>query len=208
MVKEVINYYINRESKVFACLLDTKQAFDSKWWNGLLHKFYNIGIRGKLWWLFHEYLSGSSCSVMINGDLSVRFTISRSIKQGGLLSMFFFTVAYHDIHSYAIHPPAKGLNLYNIDVTKTTSAGDTILMSISASNLQLIKFSATKSMCITFGESKLRNSRNRTSRKWHLCDFGLREVNHGIYLGTKLCSYKSNKQLVLKGICVLSYWVS
>jgi hypothetical protein len=209
MVQEVINYYTNMGSKVYTCLLDIKQAFDSIWWNGLLHKLYSTGIRGKLWWLFNEWLSGSSCSVLINGDLSERFSISRSIKQGGLLSMFFFTVAYHDIHSHAILPPAKGLMYDNLDVTTPTFADDTIIMSLSVNNLQLIlnnvcqygrqwriKFSPTKSMCITFGETKQNNNRNRSTRQWHLGDCALQEVDHAVYLGTKLCAFKCNKQLI------------
>ena len=93
MVQEVINHYCRQGSKLYTCLIDIKQAFDSINWNTLLYKLHKIGIEGKTWCLFNECLNNSTSSVMINGVLSNQFPITRSIKQGGLLSMFFFCVA-------------------------------------------------------------------------------------------------------------------
>jgi hypothetical protein len=204
MVQEVINHFRDRGSKVFASFLDIQQAFDRIWWDGLLYKLSNIGIKGKLWWLFREWLVGSSCNIMVNGELSDSFTISRSIKQGGLLSMFYFCVSYYDIHQEAIQPPAVGLTYYDVDMSTPTFADDTLLMSLSVSNLQLmldnvyrygsrwrVRFSSSKSCCLTFGESRCMNNRNRLTRQWHLGNAPIEEVDHCIYLGNTMSAYKS-----------------
>jgi hypothetical protein len=135
--------------------------------DGLILKISSIGIKGKLWWLFDEWLQGSTCNVMINGELSDSFTITRSIKQGGLLSMFYFCVSHYDIHTDTIKSPATGLMWHGIDVSTPTFADDTLLLSSTLRNLQhmlnniyqygrkwRVTFSSTKSLCMTFGESR------------------------------------------------------
>ncbi len=99
VVHEVINSYRNENSKLFSCLVDIEKAFDSLWWSGLLYKMSKIGIKNKLWFFFREWLLNSTCNVMINGEVSPSFTISRSIKQGGLLSMIMFCISIYDIHT-------------------------------------------------------------------------------------------------------------
>ena len=207
MVQEVINHYCRQGSKLYTCLIDIKQAFDSINWNTLLYKLHKIGIEGKTWCLFNECLNNSTSSVMINGVLSNQFPITRSIKQGGLLSMFFFCVAYYDIHSEIICQPANALMYHGIDVSSPTFADDTMIISSSVYNLQAmldnvymygnkwrITFSPEKSMCITFGETKYKNKVNMSSRQWYLGDSPLNEVDHVTYLGTKLCAYNQSVQ--------------
>jgi hypothetical protein len=104
---------------VYGCFLDIKQAFDMIWWEGLLYKLASIGITDKMWFLCKQWLDGSTCSILLDGDTSEQFSISRSIKQGGLLSMFFFTVAYHDIHQYILDT-SDGLSYYGKDVGSLT----------------------------------------------------------------------------------------
>ena len=202
MVLELIHHFTSRGRKVFAGFVDIQQAFDSIWWDGLLYKMSRIGIQGNLWWLLREWLIGSTSNVLINGELSDTLTITRSIKQGGLLSMFFFCVAYYDIHEEAIRSPAQGIDYHNVDVSTPTFADDTLLLSLSVRNLQLmlnnvhhygnrwrIRFSPSKSYCMTFGESKSSNTRNRLGRKWLLGNLSIQEVDHCLYLGNKICSY-------------------
>ena len=105
------------------------------WWEGLLYKLASIGITDKLWFLCKQWLDGSTCSILLGGDTSDQFSISRSIKQGGLLSMFFFTVAYHDIHQYILDT-SDGLTYYGKDIGSLTLADDTLLLSYTVNGLQ------------------------------------------------------------------------
>ena len=98
---EAIHYHTERGAKGFSYFLDIEKAYDKIWWDGLLLKLYNLGIRDKLWHLFRKWLLRSRGVVLYDGHLSEPFGITQGIKQGGVLSMFLFTVAVMDIHDYA-----------------------------------------------------------------------------------------------------------
>ena len=207
VVQEVINNYRNQKSKVFSCFLDIQKAFDSVWWSGLLYKMSQIGIKDKLWFLCRNWLHGSRCSVMINGETYSSFPITRSIKQGGLLSMLMFCISIYDIHSAVVEPPAKGIMYNGEDVSSLTFADDMLLLSSSVSDLQRmldnahdygtkwhIKFSPTKTVCLTFGETKRQHNLNTIHRSFHLGNIKLSEVTHTMYLGNKLCTYNNTSE--------------
>ena len=204
-VQEVIHKMCESNSKVYGCFLDIQRAFDMIWWNGLLYKISKIGIHDKLWWLFKEWLIGSKAHVLINGQLSDAFNISRSIKQGGLLSMFYFTVAYHDIHDY-VSKSNDSLKVYGIDVGSLTLADDTVLLANTVNGLQRminlaadygekwrIVYSTPKTKCITFGETKISNAKNRANRKWHMKSTPIEEVSEYCHVGVKLNAFHCTK---------------
>ena len=164
VVSEIINHYRNCHSKLHTCFVDIQQAFDTVWWSGLLYKIAHLGIRDKLWFLFKEWLYGSKCSVMLNGEFSSPFSISRSIKQGGMLSMLLFCIAHHDVHTEVAKRPAHRIIYNNVDVSSLSYADDTLLMSNTVNGLQYmltnlfqygrkwrVKFSPSKTVCLTFG---------------------------------------------------------
>ena len=216
MVQDVIQHHVESKGKVFSCFLDIKQAFDVIWWKGLLYKLAKIGIQGKLWWIFRNWLIGSQCGVLLNGELSDSFEITRSIKQGGLLSMFYFTVAYHDIHEFA-NRGGDGLIYHDIDVSSPTLADDTLLLANTVNGLQRmmdyahqygklwrLTYSVAKTKCMTFGETKRSNDVNRHRRRWKLGSDIIEEVNHFTYLGTVLCAFLSSKQRT-RDVCRKGY---
>jgi endonuclease/exonuclease/phosphatase family metal-dependent hydrolase len=206
VVQEVINHHCASGSKVYACFLDIKSAFDVIWWDGLLYKMSTIGVKNKLWWLFKNWLMDSSGSVLLNGEISNSFNITRSIKQGGLLSVFYFTVAYFDIHN-TVRCGNDGLKYYDIDVGSPTLADDTVLLSNTVAGLQRminkafqfsrqwrINFSIEKTKCMTFGESRRSNNANQVNREWKLGSFSIDEVSHFTHVGNMLCAYGSSQQ--------------
>ena len=161
-----------------------------------------LGIRHKLWYLFHNWLHGSTCNVMMNGNFSHIFPISRSIKQGGLLSMLFFCISIYDIHDSITQPPARGIQYNNEDVSSLTFADDILLLSNSPNDLQCmldnlskygnrwrIKFLPNKTVCMTFGETKRQHVVNIHKRAMHLGPTQLTEVSHTMYIGNKICAY-------------------
>jgi len=207
VVQEVINNFCNQKSKVFSCFLDIQKAFDSVWWSGLLYKMSKIGIKDKLWFLCRNWLHGSRCSVLINGEAYPSFPITRSIKQGGLLSMLMFCISIYDIHSTVVQPPAQGIMYNGEDVSSLTFADDMLLLSSSVSDLQRmldnvhdygtkwhITFSPTKTVCLTFGETNRQHNINTINRSFHLGNTKLSEVTHTMYLGNKLCVYRNTTE--------------
>ncbi len=100
----------------------------------MLYKLHNIGINGRLWLFFRECLVGSMCCVLLDGMMSNNFDITRSIKQGGILSMFFYVVSNSDIHNAV--DCGDGLHVNDMNVSSLTLADDTVLLSLSRAGLQ------------------------------------------------------------------------
>ena len=173
MVLEAIRDAVFRGSKVYGCFLDIKSAYDVINWQGLLVKLWNLGIKHKLWNLFEHWLTGSTAHISTNGEASSVFQISRSIKQGGLLSTFYFLVFYHDIHSFVRRGSTQPLTFHNRDISSPTMADDTLLLSMTPRGLQTmidnaymygrlwrLEYSPSKTKCIVFGDRKLKHIDN------------------------------------------------
>ena len=47
-------------------------------------------------------------------------------------------------------------------------------------------------VCLTFGESKIKHVENKMLRQWYLGGKTLDEVSHVMYLGNKLCAYNDS----------------
>ena len=86
--------------------------------------------------------------------------------------MFYFTVAYHDIHEFA-NRGGDGLIYHDIDVSSPTLADDTLLLANTVNGLQrmmdyahqygklwCLTYSVAKTKCMTFGETKRSNDVN------------------------------------------------
>ena len=135
MANEAIYNFTEKGGKVYACLLDIEKCFDKLWWNGLLYKMYQIGFDNKLWHLMYEWLQGSNCRICFNGYISDSFNISRSIKQGGILSMMNLCIFTNDFHEYVDKHCTLGLSCNDIYVGSPTYADDIMLLSPTKNNL-------------------------------------------------------------------------
>ena len=196
-VQEAIRYAVNQGSRIYGCFMDIKSAFDIVNWESLLVKIWNIGIRDKLWSLFECWLQDSSAIVNIHGHKSESFKITRSIKQGGLLSIFYFAVFYNDLHDFVKKGSTQYLTFNGIDISSPTMADDTLLLSLTPRGLQTMldnaytfaklwrfQYSPTKTKCMVFGGKK------SDSHKfiWYLGDQPLEQVCSYTYLGIILSS--------------------
>ena len=74
--------------------------------------------------------------MIVNGHKSSSFEISRSIKQGGLMSTFFFLAFYYDVHEYIRRGDTTPVVFHNQDISSPTMADDTLLLSASPVGLQ------------------------------------------------------------------------
>ena len=129
LTQDSIYNYTEKGGKVFACFLDIEKAFDKLWWDGFFLKLYKIGITNKLWHLFRDWFVGSCCRVCLNGEISEAFNITRSIKQGGILSMLNFCIYTHDIHNDIDIQRKHGLFCKNVYVGSPAYADDIVLLS-------------------------------------------------------------------------------
>ena len=178
-IQECINYHVENSGKVYACFLDLMRAFDVISWNGLFYKMYQIGITDKLWLLFYDWFNGSTCSLFFNGKLSQDFTISRSIKQGGVFSMYAFCIMFYDVHTYVDPNHLYGLTYKDVYIGSPALADDLTLLSCTKQGLDImmhnvtlysqiwkLNFSPNKTKCMVFGEGPRVNNVNKGKRQF------------------------------------------
>ncbi len=67
----------------YVVLLDTKQAFDTIWHEGLFDQLFKYKIDYKFWFILRNYYTGFKCSVKISGIQSFWFDIKQGVHQGG-----------------------------------------------------------------------------------------------------------------------------
>ena len=95
-VLETINYFRNRDTPVFLCLMDLTKAFDlvklSLLFKKLSQKVSPILLR----FLIFSYLN-QECVVAWNGVRSSSFTIANGVRQGAVLSPALFNVYIDDV---------------------------------------------------------------------------------------------------------------
>ena len=69
-ILESINHMLERGSKVFACFLDVRKAFDTVWIDGLLYKMFSeLGIKGRMWLAIKDLYTDVKAQVLYEGGL-------------------------------------------------------------------------------------------------------------------------------------------
>jgi len=91
IVKQTVDYYINRGSHVFTCFVDFRKAFDTVNYWKLFNQLLDDGIDICLVQLLAYWYSHQEISVVWANSKSVPFAVSNGTKQGGVLSPYFFT---------------------------------------------------------------------------------------------------------------------
>ena len=98
VVSETINYFTNRKTPVFSCLLDLTKAFDKVEFSTLFRK-----LLGKIPLIFLRLLIFSyqhqSCLVNWNNSRSRIFSIKNGVRQGAVASPTFFSIYLDDLFS-------------------------------------------------------------------------------------------------------------
>jgi hypothetical protein len=96
-LQECINYNLERQSKVFVCLLDSSSAFDMVWHAGLFYKLHELGVTGKTWRLLYNSYHNMVSNVAQDGKLSTDIKIEQSVRQGSILGPWLYMLYIHDL---------------------------------------------------------------------------------------------------------------
>ena len=88
---DLISYFNSNGSPVYVCALDAQKCFDSVWHDGLLFKLLNI-LPENQWLLIYEWYKNSYNIVRWNGEVSYSFPITRGVRQGSVISPYFFII--------------------------------------------------------------------------------------------------------------------
>ena len=97
-IKMVVSRYINNGSKVLGCFLDASKAFDRVDHCLLFQKLAKRGIPHVILNFLLSWYRMQRMRVQWSPDcISTSFAVANSVRQGGVLSPFFFAVYLHDL---------------------------------------------------------------------------------------------------------------
>ena len=89
VLKTIVDKYVLNSktgSKLFACFIDLKKAFDTVWHDGLFLKLQKAGICGKIYNIVKSMYDGSQSRVKCKQLMSDPVDITKGVHQGNVLS--------------------------------------------------------------------------------------------------------------------------
>ena len=116
-ITDNIHKALEAGKEICMVFLDVSKAFDCVWHSGVLNKLRCMGIEGRLFDWFCDYLSDRKIRVVINGQKSEWLRPNAGVPQGSILVPLLFLVFINDITN-------------NIESNINLFADDTSLMEI------------------------------------------------------------------------------
>jgi len=116
-------------------MLDQRAAFDVVWHSGLFLKLGRLCVVGKMLRTLMASYKNLSCTIKINSHVSDSFPIQRSVRQGGVLSTFYY-LAYVDELLNDIANSTLGCRVLSTKCGNPTYEDDIALIALSSLNLQ------------------------------------------------------------------------
>ena len=166
LVQETVTHHLNKGSTVYAAFLDTKNAFDTVWVDGLLYKLYRAGMHIKTWRLILKSYTGFQCAVIANGHQGEWFTTERGVHQGAPFSMWLYMIFINDLIK-ELKSSGYGTVIYRIPVASPCHADDIALIALYKMGLnELLKicvdyakhwrydYNMSKTECLIWGKDK------------------------------------------------------
>ena len=155
--QETLLIHARENGKPFLCFYDVEKAYDSVKLPILLKEIYAVGINGKLWRLGKSWYSTSSGCVRINHQISDKFTLSRGVEQGSVLSPTLFLIVI-DVLLKRMQESNCGLSIRGTYMGAAIYADDLHTgapsMESTASQADIIK-DFTVDSCLKLNASKL-----------------------------------------------------
>ena len=193
-LKTIIDKYLNKSKKVYACFIDLRKAFDSVIHSALFLKLLRAKIGGKFLALLRSLYSNISLRVIVNShSLSNAFPSNVGVFQGDNLSPNLFNLYINGLIDDFDHSCSPVL-LGQKHISCLLYADDLVLLSESQEGLQNC-LNKTWGYCKSWGleinytKSKVMifNKGSRLSNvKFYIDETELEIVRHYKYLGIML----------------------
>ena len=135
-LSSILNVAKAKNQDTYACFVDFMKAFDSVHHKLLLHKLYNIGVRGTMYNMVKAMYTNATSAVQIKNFTTNWFPIKTGIRQGDSLSPTLFAIFINDL-ALEIKEKHKGIRLNdNVNVPILLYADDIILLASSPGELK------------------------------------------------------------------------
>ena len=165
ILKETINYFVNRHTDVYCCLLDASKAFDCVHYGHLFSMLIDKGLPKEVIRLLLDSYTRQTLCTKWNDTYSKKIDVCNGVKQGGVLSPILFAV-YYDVLLNSLKTNISGCRIGNDFVGALCYADDLVLVSPSRVGLQdlvnecvsysskyKVSFNKNKSVAIKFGNN-------------------------------------------------------
>lgn len=137
VLKTIIDKYVlnsKNGSKLFACFIDLKKAFDTVWHDGLFLKLQKAGICGKIYNIIKSMYNCSQSRVKCKHFMSDPIEITKGVHQGNVLSPLLFNIFINDLGDDMVDTDAP--MLHDSKISHLMYADDLLLLSTSETVLQ------------------------------------------------------------------------
>ena len=197
-LQEATRYAVENGSHVYTAFLDTAKAFDTVWHDGLFYKLAQLGIKGKAWHILRDAYTNIFCCVFHDGEYSRWFPLGQGVRQGGVLSTFFYLV-YIDELIHELEALGCGLKVGDIYVGTPVQADDLAMLTLSPHGLQYMlntvftysskwrySLNASKSAIMVQGESTQKHKLLSKHRIWTIGGIAIPQVTEYRHVGVDL----------------------
>ncbi|MEW8150680.1 MAG: reverse transcriptase family protein [Candidatus Thiodiazotropha endolucinida] len=213
LVRESLCFAKENGSKVYACYLDIRKAFDQVWHDGLFYKLANCGIdKAILKILLNLYTDMESC-VRTQAQKSEWFPVLQGTRQGGVISPFLFLIYTNEL-LWELDRSGYGICVSNMRCGSPAVADDMLLLSLSKFGLdQMIRicynssckwryeYQPPKCTVVVYNESE--SEFHRSNRVWQIGDAYIEEDDCYKHLGIHCNKYLSLDENVKSAIIKL-----
>jgi hypothetical protein len=207
-LKETIHSYLDKKSTVYASFLDIAGAFDKVNHGILMNKLISLKIPNVFINIISFMYENQYACVKYKNSLSNSWNIKNGVRQGGVLSPFFFS-CYIDEILEKISTSGKGTKLGLSYSNIIAYADDLVLISPSVEGLQFLlnlannetnliglKFNPKKCAIMKFGRRSFKNIDSKPM--FQLDNVNLKQVEEFKYLGVYINSYMEEKADIIR----------
>ena len=91
LLNDCVAYFNEGDFPVYMCTLDAVKCFDNIWHEGLFYKLWN---RMDIvhWRLLYNWYKSMRATVLLNGEYSGLFSVTKGTRQGSMLSPYLFNI--------------------------------------------------------------------------------------------------------------------
>lgn len=134
-LKYAVNYYVNRDTTVYACFLDLSRAFDLVNYSLLWKKMVRARIPNEITSIMRFWYENQNNCVRWGDTTSNNFRLDCGVRQGGLTSPDLFNLYINDLIE-ELRSSRIGCHVGNVCINNLSYADDMVLLSPSINGIR------------------------------------------------------------------------